>query len=61
MDALATASADELDGVVDDACLEEGGYVLLDGFDASGECHYERVLDRPRDRTGERGERGSLE
>ena len=52
MDAPPAAAADKLDGVVDDARLEESGYVLLDGLDAPREGDYERVLDRPRDRAG---------
>ena len=61
MDALATASADELDSVVDHAWLKESSYVLLDGLDAPWEGDYECVLDRPRNRAGKRRERCSLE
>ena len=60
MDAPSASSADKLDSVVDHARLEERSYILLDGLDAPWEGDYERVLDRPRNRTGQRCERCSL-
>ena len=50
VDAFSTPSTDELDGMFDDAGLEERCDVLLDGFDAPGKRADERVLDRSRDR-----------
>ena len=61
MYAPSAASADELDSMVDHARLEESSYVLLDGLDAPWEGDYERVLDRPRNRSRKRCERRSLE
>ena len=61
MDTPSAASADELDSVVDHAWLKESSYVLLDGLDAPWEGDYERVLDRPRNRSRKRRERCSLE
>ena len=48
--AFSAPSTDELDGMFDDAGLEERCDVLLDGFDAPGKRADERVLDRSRDR-----------
>ena len=61
MDAFPASSTNEFYGVIDDAGLEEGGNILLDGFDAPGKRAYERVLDRPRNRSRKRRERCSLE
>ena len=61
MDTPSAASADELDSVINHARLEESSYVLLDGLDAPWEGDYERVLDRPRNRSRKRRERCSLE
>ena len=61
MNTPSAASADELDSVINHARLEESSYVLLDGLDAPWEGDYERVLDRPRERSRERGELGLLE